>query len=95
MPAWTWDAAQHIGLDEITTTSGPGPSWLLNSINGAPAADIYHCNSVAVDEDASSPYFGDVLVSMRNVNAVFLGGAMATEIELAMDEHAAQEALVA
>ena len=30
-----------------------------------------------------------------NVNAVFLGGAMATEIELAMDEHAAQEALAA
>jgi hypothetical protein len=72
---WTWDAAQHIGLDEVNTFgSGPdaGPPWMLNQIEGAPAADIFHCNSVAVDEDPSSPYFGDVLVSMRDLNAVFL-----------------------
>ena len=35
-------------------------------------ADIYHCNSVAVDEDPSSPDYGDVLVSMRYLDAVFL-----------------------
>ena len=72
---WTWDASQHIGLDETNTVSGlpnAGPAWSLSTINNNPAADIYHCNSVAVDEDASSPYFGDVLVSMRNVNGVFL-----------------------
>ncbi len=73
--AWTWDASQHIGLDETNTVSGlpnPGPPWVLDTINSTPAADIYHCNSVAVDEDSSSPYFGDVLVSMRQLDAVFL-----------------------
>ena len=73
--AWTWDASQHIGLDETNTVSGlpnPGPPWVLDTINSTNAADIYHCNSVAVDEDSSSPYFGDVLVSMRHLNAVLL-----------------------
>ena len=72
---WTWDAAPHIGLDEVNTASGlpyAGPSWELLHPDGVVAADIYHCNSVAVDEDPSSPYFGDVLVSMRHLNAVFL-----------------------
>jgi hypothetical protein len=72
---WSWDAATHIGLDETNTASGlpfAGPAWGLFSNNGVKAADIYHCNSVAVDEDPSSPYFGDVLVSMRHLNAVFL-----------------------
>jgi hypothetical protein len=72
---WTWDASQHMGLDETNTVSGlpnPGPPWVLDTINSTPAADIYHCNSVAVDEDSSSPYFGDVLVSMRHLDAVFL-----------------------
>ncbi len=72
---WTWDAATHIGLDEVNTATGlpfAGPAWGLFSPDGVAAADIYHCNSVAVDEDPSSPYFGDVLVSMRHLNAVFL-----------------------
>ena len=72
---WTWDAATHIGLDEVNTASGlpyAGPAWELGSPDGVTAADIYHCNSVAVDEDPSSPYYGDVLVSMRYLNAVFL-----------------------
>ncbi len=72
---WTWDAASHIGLDEVNTASGlpyAGPAWALLYPNGVAAADVYHCNSVAVDEDSSSPYFGDVLVSMRHLNAVFL-----------------------
>ena len=72
---WTWDASQHIGLNETNTVTGQpfqGPPWVLDTINTTPAADIYHCNSVAVDEDSSSPYFGDVLVSMRHLDAVFL-----------------------
>jgi hypothetical protein len=71
---WTWDATPHIGLDEVNTQSGlpfAGVAWGLSPA-GAAAADIYHCNSVAVDEDSSSPYFGDVLVSMRYLNAVLL-----------------------
>ena len=72
---WTWDAAAHIGPDEVNTVSGEpdaGPPWLLDSFGGTPFADIYHCNSVAVDQDTASPYFGDVLVSMRHLDAVFL-----------------------
>ncbi len=72
---WTWDAATHIGLDEVNTASGlpdAGPAWGLGYPDGVAAADIYHCNSVAVDEDPSSPYYDDVLVSMRHLNAVFL-----------------------
>jgi hypothetical protein len=37
----------------------------VNVTGGLPAADIYRCNSVAVDEDPSSPYLVDVLASMR------------------------------
>ena len=70
---WTWDAATHIGLDETNTAVlDEGPPWELVNPKSGPAADIYHCNSVAVDQDPTSPYDGDVLVSMRNVNAVFL-----------------------
>ena len=64
------------GSTRSTTVSGQpdaGPPWLLDfGQRRHRAADIYHCNSVAVDEDTSSPYFGDVLVSMRHLNAVFL-----------------------
>jgi len=72
---WTWDASQHLGLDETNTVSGlpyAGPAWSLETVNNSPVADIYHCNSVAVDEDPLSSYYGDVLVSMRHLNAVFL-----------------------
>ena len=72
---WSWDAADHLGVDETNTASGlpnSGPPWLLDTVNGSPEADIYHCNSVAVDEDAASPYYGDVMVSMRHLNAVYL-----------------------
>jgi hypothetical protein len=72
---WSWDAATHIGLDETNTANGSpfaGPAWGLVNWEGQVSADIYHCNSVAVDEDTSSPDSGDVLVSMRNLNAVFL-----------------------
>jgi hypothetical protein len=72
---WSWDAATHIGLDEVNTANGSpfaGPAWGLLDWDGQMSADIYHCNSVAVDEDPSSPYYGDVLVSMRHLNAVFL-----------------------
>ncbi len=73
---WTWDAATHLGLDEVNTQTGlpyAGPAWELSTFGGTPpVADIYHCNSVAVDEDSSSPYFGDALVSMRYLNAAYL-----------------------
>ncbi len=72
---WSWDAAAHLGVDETNTANGlpfAGPPWQLLVNPGPTVADIYHCNSVAVDEDPSSPYFGDVLVSMRHLNAVFL-----------------------
>jgi Arylsulfotransferase (ASST)/IPT/TIG domain len=73
--AWSWDAADHIGNDEVNTVSGapnPGPPWILDTLNGSPAADIYHCNSASIDEDPYSPWFGDVLVSMRHLDALFL-----------------------
>jgi hypothetical protein len=49
--AWSWDAADHIGNDEVNTVpvSGEpdqGPAWVLDDLNGTTAADIYHCNSV-------------------------------------------------
>ena len=69
---WSWRASQHIGLDEVNTSGNPGPPWNLQTLNGSPAADLYHCNSVSMDEDSSSPYFGDVLVSMRHLDAVLL-----------------------
>ena len=69
---WSWNASQHIGIDEVNTVGNPGPSWNLDTLNGSPAADIYHCNSVSMDEDTASPYYGDVVVSMRHLNAVFL-----------------------
>jgi hypothetical protein len=75
--AWSWDAADHIGNDEVNTVPASGvpdqgPPWILDDLNGTTAADLYHCNSAAIDQDPASPTFGDVLVSMRHLDAVLL-----------------------
>ena len=75
--AWSWDAADHIGNDEVNTVPASGvpdqgPPWVLDDLNGTTAADVYHCNSVAMDQDRASPTFGDVLISMRHLDAVLL-----------------------
>jgi hypothetical protein len=48
---WTWDAADHIGLDEVV------PQWWPTAI--AAANDVFHLNSVEMDAD------GNLLVSAR------------------------------
>ncbi len=56
---WKWDASDH--FDAATESTLPAPATL----NGQTVYDVFHCNSV--DADAS----GNLLVSARNMNAVF------------------------
>ena len=63
--AWSWDAYDHVAPSENTI-----PTVVAN-YNGQPAADVYHCNSIDVDPSAPDPTIGDLVVSMRNMDAVF------------------------
>ena len=66
---WRWNASDHVGINEFNVGYSPAP---VKAQNDQLAADLYHCNSVDVDVDASSPTSGDVLVSMRHTDAVYL-----------------------
>jgi hypothetical protein len=58
-----WRMSDHVGIAEALTT--PRLVNALSDVNGAPAADVFHCNSVDVDAN------GNFLVSARSNNAVF------------------------
>ncbi|GAB2663911.1 hypothetical protein GCM10027169_27860 [Gordonia jinhuaensis] len=56
-----WSAKAHVPL----TDSSMKPRGGLNSIGGQATYDPYHINSISLDPD------GDLLISMRNVNALY------------------------
>jgi hypothetical protein len=58
---WSWTASDHVALDE---TVHPSP---IAEPGGITALDVFHCNSVDVNQTT-----GQVLVSMRDVSAVLL-----------------------
>jgi hypothetical protein len=60
---WSWDALNHIAPSENMIAA-------LVPYNGQTVADLYHCNSIDVDPLASNPSTADVLVSLRNADAV-------------------------
>jgi hypothetical protein len=60
---WSWDALNHVAPSENMIAS-------VVIYNGQPAADLYHCNSIDVDPSASNPSSADVLVSIRQADAV-------------------------
>jgi hypothetical protein len=57
---WQWTASEH--LDPVQDSTGP----MVDVVDGVLVADVFHCNSVGVDAN------GDVLVSARNMDSVFL-----------------------
>ena len=61
---WEWRMSDHVGVNEAKVS--PMTAGVSN-VNGQPAADIYHCNSVEIQ-----PSTGDVMVSSRNTSAVYL-----------------------
>jgi Arylsulfotransferase (ASST) len=60
---WSWDAYYDHHVSPSETFLGGA------LINGA--YDVYHCNSLALDPTAADPSQADVLVSMRNTDAVY------------------------
>jgi hypothetical protein len=56
---WSWLASDHV--DPVTESLEPG----VDSLNGQPLIDAFHCNSIDVAAN------GDLLISMRQTNAVF------------------------
>ena len=56
---WTWDAADHVGLDEVD------PQWWTTIVHGASPYDVFHMNSAVTDAS------GNLLVSLRFTDAVF------------------------
>jgi hypothetical protein len=60
---WSWDALNHVAPSENMIAT-------LVNYNGQTAADVYHCNSIDIDPLASNPSSADVLLSVRNDDAV-------------------------
>ncbi len=58
--AWTWRAIDH--FDPARDTTWPETS----SIDGEVVTDVFHCNSIDVADD------GDLLISARNMDSVFM-----------------------
>jgi Arylsulfotransferase (ASST) len=56
---WTWDAADHVGLDEVD------PQWRPTIVRGPSPYDVFHMNSAVTDAS------GNLLVSLRYTDAVF------------------------
>ena len=56
---WTWDAADHVGLDEVD------PQWWTGIVRGPSPYDVFHMNSAVTDSS------GNLLVSLRFADAVF------------------------
>jgi hypothetical protein len=71
-PVFTWRASDHITPAEAVLTATPNLAAPV-AYNGIQAADIYHCNSVDVDQNAASgdANSGNILVSMRSTSAVY------------------------
>ena len=59
LAVWTWDAADHVGLDEVD------PQWWTTIVRGGSPYDVFHMNSAVTDAS------GNLLVSLRYTDAVF------------------------
>jgi arylsulfotransferase ASST len=57
---WEWRASDH--TDPVRESTAPSQV----TVNGQPVVDVYHCNSIDVNAA------GDVLVSARHLDSVFL-----------------------
>jgi hypothetical protein len=57
---WEWRASDHISAGESTHP-------MSTKVNGQSVYDIFHCNSIDTDPDS-----GDVLLSSRHTDAVYL-----------------------
>lgn len=61
---WSWRASDHIVPEESTHP-------ITVPVNGQPADDIYHCNSIDLDP-ATDPPDADVLISVRHTDSLYL-----------------------
>lgn len=68
---WSWDAMQHVAVNETTVSESASPSVPPVNVHGTTAADVFHCNSVDLDPSAPNPSDADVLVSMRHASALY------------------------
>jgi len=57
---WSWSATQHMSPDESQ-----------NPAYSARVYDVYHCNSIDVDPNSPDPNNPNLLLSMRDTNAVY------------------------
>lgn len=56
---WSWIASDHV--DPVRESVEP----MKGTFNGEPVVDLFHCNSIDVDDS------GNLLISFRHANAVF------------------------
>jgi hypothetical protein len=57
---WSWSATQHMSPDESQDPAYSARIW-----------DVYHCNSIDVDPNSSDPNNPNLLLSMRDTNAIY------------------------
>jgi hypothetical protein len=58
---WQWTGTDH--FDAVLDTVMPNAT----TVNGVPAADVFHCNSIDIE-----PGTGNLLISARNMSTVFM-----------------------
>lgn len=62
---WSWDALSHIGTDEAIYP-------IEDNINGQEVWDLFHCNSLSLDQAGANQETADVVLSVREFSSVFL-----------------------
>lgn len=68
---WSWDASEHIALNETVVSDSTSPAVAPVTVNGVQAADVYHCNSIDLDPSAADPSNADLLLSSRHTSALY------------------------
>jgi Arylsulfotransferase (ASST) len=62
---WSWDALQHIGIDESVAP-------LTDTVNGQQVVDLFHCNSVSLDQSDPNQETANVVLSARELSGIYL-----------------------
>jgi hypothetical protein len=62
---WSWDGLQHLGIDESLYP-------ISDTVDGQQVWDLFHCNSMSLDENDSNQETADIVLSSRENSSIYL-----------------------